>query len=140
MQIITRTIEFDTKGHSHVVHLTGEVQKLLDDSYLKEGQVLIAAIGSTGGITTLEFEPGLVKNDVAEMFEQFAPYAKDYKHNQTWGDDNGASHLRSMLTGTSLTIPFQNKDLILGHWQQIVFIDFDTKPRRRKVVVQMIGV
>ena len=139
MQIITRTIEFSTQGHSHIVHLTGEVQKLLDDTYLREGSALIAAIGSTTGITTLEFEPGLVKNDVAEMFEQFAPYHKDYKHNETWGDDNGAAHLRSLLTGTSLTIPFVKKELILGTWQQIVFIDFDTRPRDRKVIVQFAG-
>jgi secondary thiamine-phosphate synthase enzyme len=140
MQIITRTLEFQTTGYSQIVHLTGEIQKLLDDTYLKEGSALISAIGSTTGITTLEFEPGLVKNDVAEMFEQFAPYAKNYKHNQTWGDDNGAAHLRSMITGTSLTIPFINKELILGTWQQIVFLDFDTRPRERKVIVQFIGV
>ncbi len=102
--------------------------------------MLISAVGSTTGVTTLEFEPGLVDRDVNEMFEIFAPYGKSYKHNQTWGDDNGAAHLRSTLTGTSITIPFVDGQLILGTWQQVVFMDFDTRPRDRTVVVQLMGV
>ncbi len=139
MQIITRTIQFETKGFNHIVDITPDVQSQLSEAQLNEGNILISAIGSTTGITTLEFEPGLVKSDVHEMFEQFAPYGKGYRHNATWGDDNGAAHLRSMLTGTSLTIPFVDGRLILGTWQQIVFIDFDTRPRQRKVVVQLTG-
>ena len=101
--------------------------------------MLISAVGSTTGITTLEFEPGLVDHDVDEMFETFAPYDKSYTHNKTWGDDNGAAHLRSAVTGTCITLPFIDGRLILGTWQQIVFMDFDTRPRSRTVVVQMMG-
>ena len=115
------------------------MRSLLQESGLTVGNVLVSAVGSTTGITTLEYEPGLVNQDVAEMFDHFAPYSKNYKHNQTWGDNNGAAHLRSAVTGTSQTIPFVNKELVLGTWQQIVFIDFDTRPRNRKVIVQFIG-
>lgn len=139
VQIQTRTITFETGGSNHIVDITAEVQSVLTASGMMEGQVLISAIGSTTGITTLEFEPGLVRNDVAEMFELIAPYGKSYKHNLTWGDDNGGAHLRSMLTGTSQTLPFLESQLILGTWQQIVFIDFDTRPRSRRVVVQLMG-
>jgi secondary thiamine-phosphate synthase enzyme len=106
---------------------------------MQEGHVLISAIGSTSGITTLEYEPGLVRHDVADMFELIAPYGKSYKHNQTWGDDNGGAHLRSMITGTSQTLPFIDGQLILGTWQQIVFMDFDTRPRSRRVIIQITG-
>ena len=139
MNIKTDLIQFTTHGHNDIINITDEVQSLLNKSYFKEGNVLVSAIGSTTGITTLEFEPGLVNTDVNEMFELFAPYGKSYRHNRTWGDDNGASHLRSMLTGTSITIPFTKGELILGTWQQIVFIDFDTRPRERNVVVQVSG-
>lgn len=139
MKIITKTITFETKGSNHIVDITAAVHQQLTDSGLTEGQVLIAAIGSTTGITTLEYEPGLVNHDIDEMFEHFAPYTKSYRHNQTWGDDNGAAHLRSALTGTSTTVPFTEGRLLLGTWQQIVFMDFDTRPRSRKVVVQLMG-
>jgi len=140
MKVITQSIQFSTRGRNEIVNITEEVSELLIDSELKEGQVLVSAIGSTTGITTLEYEPGLVKQDVHEMFELFAPYGKNYRHNLTWGDDNGASHLRSMLTGTSMTIPFIEGKLILGTWQQIVFMDFDTRARNRRVVVQFTGI
>lgn len=139
MKIKTQFIEFSTDGSSHIVDLTREITGILSQCGMQEGQVLVSAVGSTTGITTLEYEPGLVNHDVAEMFEHFAPYRKHYRHNQTWGDDNGAAHLRSMLTGTSQTIPFLEGKLILGTWQQIVFIDFDTRPRNRRVVVQCSG-
>jgi secondary thiamine-phosphate synthase enzyme len=101
--------------------------------------VLISAIGSTTGITTVEYEPGLVEHDIAEMLNKLAPYGVNYEHNKTWGDDNGAAHLRSTLIGTSQTIPFENGKLILGTWQQIIFMDFDTRPRNREIVVQITG-
>ncbi len=140
MEILTKFIEFETRGFNHILDLTSDVEKTLVDSGLSEGQVLVSAIGSTTGITTLEYEPGLVKHDVARMFEEVAPYAKQYQHNRTWGDDNGAAHLRSAITGTSMTVPFVKGALVLGTWQQIVFIDFDTRPRQRRVVLQLIGV
>lgn len=139
MKILTQSIQFSTRGRNEIVNITEEVAQLLSESELQEGQVLISAIGSTTGITTLEYEPGLVKQDVQEMYELFAPYGKNYRHNLTWGDDNGASHLRSMLTGTSMTIPFIDGKLILGTWQQIVYMDFDTRARNRRVVVQFTG-
>lgn len=139
MQIKTEIIQFEAKGFNHIIDITSEVQSVLHRSQLNEGHLLVSAIGSTTGITTLEYEPGLVIQDVNELFEQIAPYDKRYKHNATWGDDNGAAHLRSMITGTSQTFPFVESKLILGTWQQIVFMDFDTRPRQRKVVVQLLG-
>ena len=140
MKIDTRTIHFQTEGHTDIINLTPRIKEELEKTGLEEGQVTVFAIGSTTGISTLEYEPGLVNNDVNEMLEQLAPYNKDYHHNQTWGDDNGSSHLRSLLTGTSYVAPFEKGKLLLGTWQQIVFIDFDTRPRERRVVVQFLGV
>lgn len=137
--IRTHSLTFETKGHTDIIDLTAAVQNCVSESGLVEGSVLISAIGSTTGITTIEYEPGLVDTDIAAMLDQIAPYTHDYKHNQTWGDDNGAAHLRSAVIGTSQTIPFADSKLILGTWQQIVFMDFDTRPRSRKVVVQITG-
>lgn len=139
MEIITKRIEFSTKGYNEIINITDQVQKQLNNLDLNEGQVTIFAVGSTTGITTLEYEPGLVEHDVKEMLEKLAPYGEHYKHNETWGDDNGPSHLRSSLIKTSLTVPFVNRELTLGTWQQIVFIDFDTRPRNRTVITQFLG-
>ena len=139
MQLITSTFRFSSKGHTDIINLTDQVQKELSLSGLREGQVSIFAIGSTTGITTIEYEPGLVHSDVKEMFTKFAPYGANYAHNRTWGDDNGAAHLRSYLTGTHFICPFLDGRLCLGTWQQIVFIDYDTRPRDRKVVIQFVG-
>ncbi len=139
MQIKTTFIEFNTEGHNSIYNITDQVQNIITKESFKEGQACVSAIGSTTGISTLEYEPGLVNQDVSEMFEHFAPYGKSYKHNQTWGDDNGAAHLRSFLLNTSQNFPFVEGQLILGTWQQIVFVDFDTKPRQRRVVVQFFG-
>ena len=139
MNIITRRIQFQTNGFTDIVDVTSEVQQILDDEDFKEGSVLISAIGSTTGITTVEYEPGLVKHDISEMLNKLAPYGHNYEHNKTWGDDNGAAHLRSTLIGTSQSITFENGKLILGTWQQIIFMDFDTRPRSREIVVQIMG-
>lgn len=140
MNIETKLIEFKTKGFTDIIDLTPSIRKELAQTGFTEGQVCVFGIGSTTGISTIEYEPGLVKSDVAEMFESFASYRIKYKHNQTWGDDNGAAHLRSTVMGTSKNIPFMNGELILGTWQQVVFIDFDTRPRSRRVVLQFLGV
>ena len=140
MTVLTKGIEIQTKGHSEIIDITSQVLHILSESGLKEGQVTIFGIGSTTGITTLEFEPGLVNYDVREMLDQLAPYGKPYRHNQTWGDDNGGAHLRSFMVGTSYTCPFVDGDLLLGTWQQIVFVDFDTRPRSRQIAVQLIGI
>jgi secondary thiamine-phosphate synthase enzyme len=135
----THSIEFSTQGNTHLVDITDKVQNILSQSGFSEGNITLFAIGSTAGLSTVEYEPGLVHHDVAEMYQKIAPYGFAYKHNQTWGDDNGAAHLRSTLTGSSLVIPFIHNKLILGTWQQIIFIDFDTRSRSRKVIVQVLG-
>lgn len=135
----TRHIEFSTNGRTHIVDITKMVQNEIYDSGFTEGQVTLFAIGSTTGLSTIEFEPGLVHTDIAEMFDKLAPYGVPYAHNDTWGDDNGAAHVRSTLQGSSLAVPFINKKLTLGTWQQIIFLDFDTRARSRKVVVQILG-
>ena len=135
----THSIEFSTQGNTQLVDITDKVQKVLSQSGLSEGNITLFAIGSTTGLSTVEYEPGLVHHDVAEMYQKIAPYGVDYRHNQTWGDDNGAAHLRSTLTGSSLVIPFIHNELVLGTWQQIIFIDFDTRARSRKVIVQVLG-
>ncbi len=139
IKLQTQHIEFSTKGNTQLVDITEKVQHVIDQSEFTEGNVTLFAIGSTTGISTVEYEPGLVHHDVAEMYHKIAPYGISYHHNQTWGDDNGAAHLRSTLTGSSLVIPFLHQKLILGTWQQIIFIDFDTRPRTRKVIVQILG-
>jgi len=139
MEIITQTIEFNTKGNTDIIDITDKVRKILQDTKLQEGMIQVFAIGSTTGVSTVEYEPGLVNHDIAEMLQQIAPYGKNYHHNQTWGDDNGGAHLRSTLMGTHLTAPFSLGELILGTWQQIIFVDFDTRSRNRKIVVQIMG-
>ncbi len=140
MNIQTSNFQINSQGHSEIIDITPQVISILEKSKFKEGQVLVFAKGSTTGLTTIEYEPGLVKKDLNEMLDQFAPYGKNYAHNQTWGDDNGGSHLRSSLIKTSLTIPFVEGKMCLGTWQQIVFIDFDTRPRNRTLVVQISGI
>ena len=122
-----------------MVDITDDVQQVLNQSGFSEGSITLFAVGSTTGLSTVEYEPGLVHHDVAEMYQKIAPYGIEYRHNQTWGDDNGAAHLRSTLTGSSLVIPFINNKLILGTWQQLIFLDFDTRARSRKVIVQILG-
>jgi len=139
IDLSTHSIEFSTKGNTHIVDITEKVQKAILDSGITEGNVTLFAIGSTTGLSTVEFEPGLVGNDVAAMYQKIAPYGVSYEHNKTWGDDNGAAHLRSTLTGSSLVVPVIDGNITLGTWQQIIFIDFDTRPRSRKVVAQVIG-
>ncbi len=135
----TRHIEFSTKGRTHIIDITDMVQNEINESGFTEGQATLFAIGSTTGLSTIEFEPGLVHTDIAAMFNKLAPYDVPYVHNDTWGDDNGASHIRSTLQGSSLVVPFVDSNLILGTWQQIIFLDFDTRARSRKVVVQILG-
>ena len=139
MDIDTRYIEFNTNGKTQIVDISNMIQGEINKSGFTEGQVTLFAIGSTTGLSTIEYEPGLVQTDIAEMFEKLAPYGVQYAHNDTWGDDNGASHVRSTLQGSSLVVPFVKSKLILGTWQQIVFLDFDTRARSRKVVVQVLG-
>jgi secondary thiamine-phosphate synthase enzyme len=131
-------IELDTRGRNEMVDITDEVRGIVGQSEIINGQVLIFVIGSTGALSTIEYEPGLMK-DFPELMENLIPEKKYYHHNETWHDGNGHSHLRATLVGPSLTVPFENRRLILGTWQQIVFLEFDNKPHRRKIAVQLMG-
>lgn len=138
MRLFTSYLVLKTKGNADIIDITDKVQKQIEDSNLKEGHVTLFVPGSTGGLTTMEFEPNLAK-DLKEVFERIAPENMEYAHHRTWGDYNGHSHIRASLLGPSLTIPFKEKKLTLGTWQQIVFIDFDTSSRTRKLSLQIIG-
>lgn len=138
MTILSETIRFTTSGAGDLLDITGRVAELVAQSKLQTGNVTVFAVGSTGAITTLEYEPGLVK-DMRETYEKLAPSGRSYHHDATWGDSNGFSHVRASLQGPSLTIPFDGGKLVLGTWQQVVFAEFDNRPRDRRVVVQIIG-
>ena len=138
MALATDTIAVSTRGDSHMLDLTAQVQELVRRHGFREGQALIFVPGSTAGLTTVEFEPGLQK-DLPAAFERLAPRGLPYAHEETWHDDNGHSHVRASLLGPSLAVPFRDGLLLLGTWQQIVLIDFDTRPRHREVVVQLSG-
>lgn len=138
MAVITRQIEKRTSGFTDIHDLTVEVAELVQESGLENGTVTVFVPGSTGGITTIEYEPGL-KKDLPEALEKIAPTNKTYHHDATWGDGNGFSHVRAAFIGPSLVVPFANKRLLLGTWQQIVFLDFDNRPRHREIVVQIMG-
>ncbi|MCB1321135.1 MAG: secondary thiamine-phosphate synthase enzyme YjbQ [Leptospiraceae bacterium] len=139
IQIQTRQHRFQTRGKTDIIDLTERVQAELDDCGLLEGQVTVFAIGSTAAISIVEYEPGLVQTDIPRLLEQLTPYRFDYAHHNTWGDDNGAAHLRATLMGGSYSLPFVAGRLLLGTWQQIIYLDFDTRPRSREVVFQFIG-
>jgi len=136
--VVTKRIELNTKGNCHIVDITGQVSEEVLRSGLKDGIVTIFVPGSTAGVTTVEYEPGLV-SDLQRLFDRVAPADINYRHNLRWGDGNGHSHVRASLLGPSLTVPFVGKRLTLGTWQQIVFIDFDIRPRRRELVLQIMG-
>ena len=131
-------ISIQTKGFSDIHNLTGQVQKIVDQSKIQNGIVSISAIGSTASITTIEFEPALVQ-DMQEQLEKFASRHMHSHHSETWGDDNGFSHIRASFMGPGITIPFTKGNLVLGTWQQIVVIDHDNTPRQRQIYVQVIG-
>jgi secondary thiamine-phosphate synthase enzyme len=134
----TGTISLNSKGFTQMFDITGNVDSIVKKSGINDGIVTVFVPGSTGSITTIEYESGLIA-DLPEMFEKLIPYKADYEHDATWGDANGGSHLRASLMGPSLTVPFNKGEMTLGTWQQICFIDFDTKPRSRELVVQVIG-
>jgi secondary thiamine-phosphate synthase enzyme len=138
VKIINEKIALATKGNPDLIDITAKVSDILTSSGLKKGSLTVFVIGSTAAITTFEFEPGLVA-DIRDLYEKLVPQNKHYRHDETWGDANGFSHLRAALQGQSLTVPFKNAKPMLGTWQQIVLADFDNRPRKREVVVQMIG-
>jgi secondary thiamine-phosphate synthase enzyme len=128
----------ETTGQGDVHDLTPVVSRVLSSSSIKDGLATVAVVGSTAGITTIEFEPGAVA-DLNRVWEQLAPRDGEYEHHLRWGDDNGSSHVRAAMLGPSISIPFDGGRLCIGAWQQIVLLEFDTRPRSREVVVQLIG-
>lgn len=136
--IKTDYIELSTKGHTDIKDITPALKEKVQSSGIASGTVTLFVPGSTGGLTTIEYEPGLLK-DIPEALEIIAPENADYEHHKTWHDDNGSSHVRAALIGPSLTVPFVEGELTLGTWQQVVFIDFDTRSRNRRIVVQIMG-
>ena len=138
MQIETHSFQIKTKGNCDIIDITGFVENLINESNFEEGNVLVFAGGSTAGITTIEYEPGLLK-DYPAFFDKIAPVNIMYEHDNTWHDGNGHSHVRAALQSASLTVPFNNGNLLLGTWQQIIFVDFDNRSRNREVIVQITG-
>ncbi len=138
MAVVTRFIEKKTAGFTDIHDLTPEVAELVRDSGINDGIVTVFVPGSTGGITTIEYEPGL-KRDLPEALDKIAPMNKTYHHDATWGDGNGFAHVRAAFIGPSLTVPFSDGRLHLGTWQQIVLLDFDNRSRHRRIVVQIMG-
>ncbi|MBD3271273.1 MAG: YjbQ family protein [Elusimicrobia bacterium] len=138
MTVISKDLHFSTKGRCDIIDITDDVQETIAHMPVSDGIVLVFVIGSTAGITTVEYEPALVK-DLNDLFEKLIPSSKTYAHDATWGDANGYSHLRASLLKSGEVFPFTKKKLILGTWQQIILIDFDNRSRKRHIVVQAIG-
>ena len=131
-------IQFETKGKNEMIDITGNIRQIVNQSDINNGSVLVFVPGATGALSTIEYEPGLVK-DFPRFMEKIIPEKEYYFHNETWHDGNGHSHLKATLMGPSLTIPFENKQLILGTWQQVVFLEFDNKSHHRRIAVQLMG-
>jgi secondary thiamine-phosphate synthase enzyme len=138
MTAVTKDIDIQSKGNCDIIDITSRVAKKLEESRINSGIVTLFIVGSTAGITTIEYEPNLL-SDFKNMWDRVIPQNIPYEHNKTWEDGNGHSHVRASMLGASLTIPFVNKKLTLGTWQQIVFIDFDNRPRSRKITIQILG-
>lgn len=134
-----KKIKVQTRGDCDVVDITGQVSEAIAKSGISNGTVTVFNVGSTAGVTTTEYEPGLVNYDIAAAFEKIAPRNGSYEHEKTWHDDNGHAHVRASVLGPSLTIPVIDGQMTLGTWQQIILVDFDTRPRTRTVICQIIG-
>ncbi len=138
MAVATDTIRCHTDGNGDTIDLTSDLAQSIAASGLRNGVATLFIGGSTAGITTIEFESGVIE-DVREVLETLAPSDRDWRHHKRWGDHNGHSHIRSALVGPSLSVPFLNGESVLGMWQQVVLLDFDERPRSREVIVQLIG-
>lgn len=136
--IVTKTLRLESKGNCDIIDITPQVEQYVAGSKANFGTVTIFASGSTAGITTIEYEPGLLA-DFKAMWERVAPQNISYEHDRAWHDGNGHAHVRASLLGASLCVPFNHKKLLLGTWQQIVLVDFDNRPRSREVIVQIAG-
>jgi len=138
MKIVTSELRFKTTGQTDIIDITREVQEEVLQSGIQDGSIMLFISGSTAGLTTIEFESGVVK-DLKKAIERIAPRDIPYEHDRRWGDGNGFSHVRASLLGPSLSIPLMGGRLLLGTWQQVVLLDFDNRPRSRRVTVQIMG-
>ena len=135
--MVTSYIKISTKGNSDIINITPQIEEITQSQKLTDGILFLSVIGSTAALTTMEYESGLVK-DLKQTFDELLPYKEDYAHNFTWSDDNGHSHLRSSFIKTHMFVSVTKGRLDLGTWQQVVLIDFDTRPRKREIVVQVV--
>jgi secondary thiamine-phosphate synthase enzyme len=138
MTVVTKEITLQSRGNCDIIDITSEVARRVEKSGTDNGIVILFVVGSTAGLTTIEYEPNLV-SDFKDMWDRVIPQGIPYEHDKTWGDGNGHSHVRASTLGASLTVPFMKKRLALGTWQQIIFVDFDNRPRSRKITVQILG-
>jgi len=137
LAVITRKIAVDSRGNCDIVNITEQVNGILAELEVSGGTVTVFVPGATGVVTTIEYEPGLLQ-DLPQLLDKLIPKGS-YNHDRTWHDGNGHSHLRATLIGPSLTIPFSEKTMMLGTWQSVVFVDMDVRPRRRELILQIIG-
>ena len=138
MTIVTAKLQLTTRGDADIHDITDAVAKVIKDSGVKSGVATLFCPSSTSALTTIEYESGAI-SDLKRLFDEIVPPDRDYAHNARWGDGNGHSHVRAALLGASLSVPFVNVTLTLGTWQQIIYLDFDNRPRRRELVVQIMG-
>lgn len=138
MIVKTGAIGLKTRGENHIVNVTSEVARVVAETGLSDGIATVFVPGSTGAVTTIEYEPGLLE-DFPSLLERIAPRGLDYEHEKRWHDGNGHSHVRAALIGPSLTVPFKKGRLTLGTWQQIVFVELDVRNRTRELIVQVLG-
>jgi secondary thiamine-phosphate synthase enzyme len=138
MTVVTGEINLQSRGDCDIVDITSQVATTVEKSGVNNGTATLFVVGSTAGLTTIEYEPNLL-SDFKTMWDRVVPSKIPYEHNKTWQDGNGHSHVRASTLGPSLAIPFVQKRLTLGTWQQVVFVDFDNRPRSRKIVVQILG-
>jgi secondary thiamine-phosphate synthase enzyme len=135
----TEELQVKSRGNNDVINITDSVAQAVGKSGVKDGIVTVFVVGSTAGITTTEYEPGLADYDLEAAFEKIAPKNARYEHEETWHDDNGHAHVRASLLGPSITVPIVEGRLTLGTWQQIILIDFDTRARNRTIVCQIVS-
>ncbi|MCD6461979.1 MAG: YjbQ family protein [Thermoplasmata archaeon] len=139
MAVYSETLELERTVEGDVVDITPRVADVVSRSGIKEGMVLVFVPGSTGALTTVEYEPGLVEEDIPRLLERVAPRNAGYGHERRWHDGNGHSHIRASLLGPDITVPVSDGRLVLGTWQQVVFLELDVKPRRRSLAVKVMG-
>ncbi len=138
MAVKTTSVHLSTRGDADIHNITEQIERAVSESGLKNGTVTVFTPSSTSALTTIEYESGAL-NDLRRLFEEIIPSNREYAHNARWGDGNGHSHVRAALLGASVTVPLVKGRLILGTWQQVIFIDFDNRPRQRELILQVMG-